>query len=104
MTLEKLSNKVNPKKNIYRFPPREGKIDRQDLLTKLGEWVWWEKGRGKRKREEREGEKKLRERYSRGEKKRDILSEGAIKGIARDLAVEKFPGIHKDDPSKDPKQ
>ena len=28
----------------------------------------------------------------------DILIEGAIMGLARNLALEKFPGIHKDDP------
>ena len=32
-------------------------------------------------------------------KKRDILIEGAIIGLARNLALEKFPGIHKDAPS-----
>ena len=32
-------------------------------------------------------------------KERDILIEGAIMGLARNLALEKFPGIHKDDPS-----
>ena len=30
-------------------------------------------------------------------KERDILIEGAIIGLARNLALEKFPGIHKDD-------
>ena len=29
----------------------------------------------------------------------DILIEGAIMGLARNLALEKFPGIHKNDPS-----
>ena len=32
-------------------------------------------------------------------KKRNILIEGAIMGLTRNLALEKFPGIHKDDPS-----
>ena len=32
-------------------------------------------------------------------KERDILIEGAIKGLARNMALGKFPGIHKDDPS-----
>ena len=32
-------------------------------------------------------------------KKRDILIEEAILGLARNLALEKFPGIHKDDPT-----
>ena len=30
-------------------------------------------------------------------KKRDILIEGAIVGLARNLSLEKFLGIHKDD-------
>ena len=53
-----------------------------------------------------EGEENLREldgrnagRTERKSKVRDILIEGAIMGLARNLAVEKFPGIHKDDPS-----
>ena len=29
---------------------------------------------------------------------RDILIEGAIVGLGRNLALEKFSGIHKDDP------
>ena len=33
-----------------------------------------------------------------GEQERDILIEGVIMGLARNLALEKFPGIHKDDP------
>ena len=32
-------------------------------------------------------------------KERDILIEGTIIGLARNLALEKFPGIQKDDPS-----
>ena len=32
-------------------------------------------------------------------KERDILIEGAIMGLARNMALEKFPRIHKDDPS-----
>ena len=32
-------------------------------------------------------------------KERDVLIEGAIMGLARNLAPEKFPGLHKDDPS-----
>ena len=42
----------------------------------------------------------LRRRRDRDEsKERDILIEGAIMGLARNLALEKFPGIYKDDPS-----
>ena len=33
-------------------------------------------------------------------KKRDILTEGVIKGLARNMTLGKFPGIHKDEPSK----
>ena len=32
-------------------------------------------------------------------KEKDILIDGAIMGLARNLALEKFPGIYKDDPS-----
>ena len=32
-------------------------------------------------------------------KERDILIEGAIMGLARNLALNKFPEIYKDDPS-----
>ena len=32
-------------------------------------------------------------------KKRDILIEGAVMGLARNLALEKCPGVHKDEPS-----
>ena len=32
-------------------------------------------------------------------KERDILIEGAIMELARNLALEKCPGIHRDDPS-----
>ena len=39
----------------------------------------------------------MKERYE--SKERDILIEGAIMGLARNLALEKFPEIHKDDPS-----
>ena len=42
----------------------------------------------------------LRWRKDRNEsKERDILIEGAIMGLARNLALEKFPGIEKDDTS-----
>ena len=32
-------------------------------------------------------------------KERDILIEGNIMGLARNLALKKFPWIHKDEPS-----
>ena len=42
----------------------------------------------------------MRWRKDRGEsKERDLLIERAIMGLARNLALEKFPGIHKVDPS-----
>ena len=31
--------------------------------------------------------------------RKQILIEGTIIGLARNLTLEKFPGIHKDDPS-----
>ena len=37
-------------------------------------------------------------------KERGILIEGAILELIRNSTLEKFPGNHKDDPSKDPKQ
>ena len=46
-----------------------------------------------RERDAQEIGGKVRER-----KERDILIEGVIKGIARNIALGKFPGIHKDDP------
>ena len=47
-----------------------------------------------------EGTGQLRWRKDRDEsKERDILIEGAIMGLARNLSLEKFSGIHKDDPS-----
>ena len=60
MTLEKLSNKVNHKRNIYRSP--QGRRNGQHLLRKLGtsEWGRSECTRGGRE-EMGEGEKNLRE-------------------------------------------
>ena len=52
------------------------------------------------------GEKNLREqdgrdggRTERESKERDVLIEGAIMELTRNLALEKFPVIHQDDPS-----
>ena len=63
-------------------------------------------GRRGRGRKEERGEEKLREWDSRAErrieiesKQRDILSEGAIIGLTRNLTLEKLSGIHKDEPS-----
>ena len=42
----------------------------------------------------------LRSRKDRdGSRERAILIEGAIMGLATKLTIEKFPGMHKDDPS-----
>ena len=50
--------------------------------------------------EELEGKRHLRWRKNRDEsKKRDILIEVTIIGLTRNLALENFPGIHKDDHS-----
>ena len=42
-------------------------------------------------------------RRERETKERDIMIEGAIMGLAKNLALGNFLGIHKDDPSQDPK-
>ena len=47
----------------------------------------------------RRGESQVEGRTERKSKERDILIEGAIMGLTRNLALEKFTGIHKDDPS-----
>ena len=47
----------------------------------------------------RRGESQVAGRIERKSKERDTLIEGAIMGLARNLAVEKFTGIHKDDSS-----
>ena len=71
----------------------------------MGTWVkeerWKERGRRKRK----EGGN-MREWYSQDggrtekeSKKRDILIEGAIIGLARNLAPGKFQEIHKNEPN-----
>ena len=54
------------------------------------------KGRKENMREwdDQDGEKTERKR-----KERDILIEGTILGLARNLALGKFPGIHKDNTS-----
>ena len=56
---------------------------------------------------EGEGEVNVREwdawegvRTERESKERDTLIEGAITWLPRNLALEKFSGIHKDDPAK----
>ena len=38
-------------------------------------------------------------RTERENKERDVLIEGDIVGLGRNLVLGKFPGIHKDDPS-----
>ena len=55
---------------------------------------------GRKERKENLKEQDMRWRKDRDEsKERDVLIEGVIMGLARNLALEKFPGIHKDDPS-----
>ena len=58
---------------------RRGKEKGQGELEEMG-WPRWRKNRNE-------------------SKERDILIEGAIMGSSRNLALEKFPGIHKDNPS-----
>ena len=48
----------------------------------------------------RELDSRDRENTNMESKERDILIDGVIMGLARNLALEKFPGIHKDDPVK----
>ena len=36
--------------------------------------------------------------------KPDVLIDAPIVGLASNLALEKFPGNHKDDPSEDPRR
>ena len=93
MILEKISNKMNPKKNIYTSTWKL-KTDKN-----LGEWGQGVKGRGKEGVEEnlREGIVKMEEGYE--SKERDILIEGAIMGITINLVLEKCPGIYNDDPN-----
>ena len=76
-------------------------------------WEIWEyEGGGKEEGRRREGDdnvrgvEKWREQERWDEKRREmeskervILIEGAIMGLARNLTLEKFPGIHKDDSS-----
>ena len=90
MSLQKLSSKVNPNKNIYILLESRNK---QDHLTELGAWC----GR------KREGRRRSRGEKGRSEdnlsawdiqvggrtemRARDILIEGAIIGLARNLAL-----------------
>ena len=100
MILEKLSNKVSHKKNIYRST---WKVE-TDKIGSMGVGGRRE-CRRERGGEKREEEKNLREWGSRDggrtemRARKDILIEGAIIGLARNLTLEKFPGTHKDDPS-----
>ena len=68
-------------------------------VRREGRAEWDEEGKGKG-RGEFEGMGYSRWRKDRDESKEvDILIVGAIMGVARNLALEKFPGIHKDDTS-----
>ena len=87
MILEKLSNKENPKKNIYR----------SILNIKIDKIAWqnWEdRGWGRREGGRRRGEKKegiaeMKE-GQRWEQEKNILIEEAIMGLERNLAQENF--------------
>lgn len=62
-----------------------------------------EKGRGKGEGvgggEHEEWNTQERGRTDRESKERNIVIEGAIKGLVRNTALGKFPGIHRDNPS-----
>ena len=73
-----------------------GRGNRQRLLKKLGE--------GKERRVEGEEENmewdaQERGRTARKRKERDTLIDRAIKGLSRNMTLEIFSGIHKDNPS-----
>ena len=68
-------------------------------LERDGRVEWEEKERRKREENLRERDDLDGGRIERESKERDILIEGAIMGLTRNLALEKYPGIHKDDPS-----
>ena len=58
---------------------------------------------GEKRREQenmREQDAQEEGKIERESKERDILIEGAIKGLARNEALGKFPGIHRMTPSK----
>ena len=59
-------------------------------------------GVGRREKNMWEKDGQIGGRTKRENKERDILIEGAIMGLARNLALGKFPGIHKDDPQLRP--
>lgn len=67
-------------------------------------------GQRGRRREKGSGEEHERTGWPRrgrreGEsKQRDILIEGVLMGLASNWSLGNFPGIHKGDPNKDPKQ
>ena len=55
--------------------------------------------KGKREKNLKKWDGRDRGRIEKYSKERDILIEGAIVGLARNLVLGKFPGNHKDDPS-----
>ena len=67
--------------------------------VKKGGWKRRERGERREKENMRESDAQEEGRTERKNKERDILSEGAIKRLVRNMALGKFPGIHKDDPS-----
>ena len=71
----------------------------ETLLRKLGAWregvQKWGVEKGSRENM-REQDGQVGERTEKESKERDILIDGSIMGLARNLALGKFPGIHKD--------
>ena len=102
MISETLSNKMNTPK--YIGPPRNW--NRQDCLIKLGPWDWREErvegeveGRkGGLRRTRGNGIFEMQDEQKRKQGKR-YLDWGSHYRVSRNLDLEKFPGIHKGDPS-----
>ena len=104
MILEKLGNKMNPKKSIHRSTSK-GEADRIS-------WQEWKHGNGGSRegrmwRQEEKGRGRRTwgtgivqmEEEQRQEQGKRYFDWGSYYGVARNLALEKFPGILKDDPS-----
>ena len=52
--------------------------------------------RGKEEKNKRKWDAQEKKRTVREKKKRNILIKGAIKGLARNITLGKFPGVHQD--------
>ena len=78
--------------------------NRKALLRKLGGGRKREGGsggggdNGRQEKNMREWDAQEMSRTVREKKERDTLIEGAIKELSRNMALGKFPGIHKNDP------